>query len=46
MIKKIVLVLILAGLVAALVGCNTIRGAGRDIAAIGEAVAESVGSDP
>ncbi|MHC4518309.1 MAG: entericidin A/B family lipoprotein [Planctomycetota bacterium] len=46
MIKKMVLVLALAGLLAALAGCNTIRGAGRDIAAVGEAVVESARSDP
>ena len=46
MIKKTVLVLILVGLTAALVGCHTIRGAGRDISGAGEAITEAAGGAP
>jgi predicted small secreted protein len=46
MIRKTVLVLALLALVVSLVGCNTIRGAGRDIAAAGEAIAEAAGGNP
>ena len=45
MIKKTMLALVLVALLAALVGCNTIRGAGRDISAAGEAITEAAGGD-
>lgn len=46
MIKKTVLVLVLVGLVAALVGCDSMRRAGRNIADVGKAVVESAEADP
>ena len=46
MIKKMILALVLVALTSALVGCNTIRGAGRDISAAGEAITEAAGGAP
>ena len=46
MIKKTMLALVLVALLAALVGCNTSRGAGRDISAAGEAITEAAGGAP
>ena len=38
MLKKLVALLALAGLCLAVIGCNTIEGAGKDIKAAGGAV--------
>lgn len=43
MVKKVVLLFVLMGLTAALVGCNTVAGIGRDIAEAGEAITEAAG---
>jgi len=40
MIRKILFVLMLAGILLA-AGCNTIRGIGRDIAVVGDAIADA-----
>jgi predicted small secreted protein len=41
MIRKVLLVLALLGMALAATSCNTIQGAGRDIAAAGEAISEA-----
>jgi entericidin A len=41
MVKKLVLLLTLAGLGFAVAGCNTIEGAGKDIKAAGGAIEKS-----
>jgi len=46
MIKKTVLVLVLVGLMAALVGCDTMRRAGRNLSDVGKAAVESSKADP
>lgn len=46
MIKKIALVLSLIGMLIVAASCNTIRGAGRDISAAGEAIEEAAGGAP
>ena len=38
MLKQLVALLALAGLGFALIGCNTIEGAGKDVKAVGDAV--------
>ena len=38
-----ILVLVLAGALALVAGCNTIQGAGKDIAAGGEAIERAAG---
>ena len=42
MIKRIILVLILAILTTSLVGCKTVQGVGEDIKSVGEAGEEVV----
>ena len=42
MVKKIMLILVLAMLAASLVGCNTVKGVGEDIKAVGEAGEEAM----
>lgn len=43
MIRKMVLVLVLIGLAATQIGCNTVQGIGRDISTAGEAISEAAG---
>ena len=46
MLKKAVLLLVLAVLTIASFGCNTIRGVGRDISAVGDALSDAAGGNP
>jgi predicted small secreted protein len=46
MVKKAVLLLVLAVLTMASFGCNTIRGVGRDISAVGDALSDAAGGNP
>jgi predicted small secreted protein len=46
MIKKAVLLFVLMGLSAALVGCQTVAGIGRDISTAGELITEAAGENP
>ena len=41
MIKKIILVLALTGILLGTFGCNTVEGIGRDISALGTALADT-----
>jgi len=43
MVNKVVLLFVLMGLTAALVGCNAVAGIGRDISTVGEAITEAAG---
>jgi predicted small secreted protein len=43
MLRKAVLLLALLVLTAASLGCNTIRGVGRDISAVGDALTDAAG---
>jgi predicted small secreted protein len=45
-VKKVVLVLVLLGLVSATLGCNTMRGVGKDISAAGDALSHAAGGTP
>jgi predicted small secreted protein len=44
MTRKVMLVLILLGTMVASVGCNTVRGVGRDISAVGDALSDAAGT--
>lgn len=44
MTRKVVLVLVLLGMMVASVGCNTVRGIGRDISAVGDALSDAAGN--
>jgi predicted small secreted protein len=46
MVKKVVLLFVLMGLTAALVGCQTVAGIGRDISTAGEVITEAAGGHP
>ena len=40
MIRKVVLVLALVGMLLSAFGCNTVRGIGKDIASVGDALSD------
>ncbi len=44
MTRKVVLVLVLLGMLVASAGCNTVRGIGRDISAVGDALSDAAGN--
>ena len=44
MTRKVVIVLVLLGMMVASVGCNTVRGIGRDISAVGDALSDAAGN--
>jgi predicted small secreted protein len=46
MIKKAALLLVLLVLTTVSLGCNTIRGVGRDISAVGDALSDAAGGKP
>jgi predicted small secreted protein len=45
MIRKAILVLLLAGMLFAALGCRTVEGMGEDISSLGHAMSEAAGCD-
>jgi predicted small secreted protein len=45
MMRKAILALLLAGMLFAALGCNTVEGLGEDISTLGHAMSEAVSSD-
>ncbi len=43
MMRRVLLALVLAGLLFATLGCNTMRGLGEDVSELGEALTEAAG---
>jgi len=43
MVRRVLLALVLAGLLFAALGCNTMQGLGEDVSELGEALTEAAG---